>query len=88
MVSYAVVDRIEEDRYVVCEVELVELEESNSTDLNDKEFIMMDILKVDALKCMESIEENDVIVVEHDAENIIRVLYKDDEEKQRRLDEQ
>lgn len=87
MVSYAVVDRIEEDRYVVCEVELVELEESNSTDLNDKEFIMMDILKVDALKCMESIEENDVIVVEHDAENIIRVLYKDDEEKQRRLDE-
>lgn len=87
MVSFAVVDRIEEDRYVVCEVEIVELEESNSTALNDKEFIMMDILKVDALKCMELIEENDVIVVEHDAENIIRVLYKDDEEKQRRLDE-
>lgn len=87
MVSYAVVDRIEEDVYVVCEVELVELKESYSIDLFDKEFKMMDILKVDVLECMESIEENDVIVVEHDGENIIRVLYKDDEEKQRRLDE-
>lgn len=82
MISYAVVDRIEEDTYVVCEVELIELEKSHSIDDLEKEIKIMDVLKAQVFKC---VEENDVLVVEHDGENIIHVFYKDEEEKQRRL---
>lgn len=85
MISYAAVDRIEEDAFVVCEVELHELEDSHLIDDLDKNIKMMDVLKEEVLKSTDSIEANDVIVVEHDGENIIRVLYKDDEEKRRRL---
>ena len=85
MISYAAVDRIEEDTYVVCEVELIELEKSHLINNIDKKIKMMDVLMVDILDNIESVKENDVLVVEHNGENIIQVLYKDDEEKQRRL---
>ena len=82
MISYAVVDRIEEDTYIVCEVELVELEKSHLINDLDKEIKIMDVLKAQAFKC---VEENDVLVVEHDGKNINYVFYKDDDEKLRRL---
>lgn len=85
MISYAAVDRIEEDTYVVCEVELNELQKSHLINNIDKKIKMMDVLMVDILDNIESVKENDVLVVEHNGENIIQVLYKDDEEKQRRL---
>lgn len=85
MMSYAVVDRIEEENFVVCEVELIELEKSDLIQEFDKEIKMMDVLMDDVLKSIGSVEANDVLVIEHDGENVIRILYKDDEEKHKRL---
>lgn len=85
MKSYAAIDRIEEN-IAVCEVELLETEQSKTTDFFDKETKMMDVLLEKIHEVTENVEEGDILVVEHDGENVIYIYYKDDSEKQRRIE--
>lgn len=89
MKSYASIDRIE-GKYAVCEVEMIKIEESKPTDFN-KETRMMDVLlkenwfrKIFNLKT--KLKEGDIIVVEHDGENITKICNTDNAEKQRRIE--
>lgn len=85
MTSYASIDRIEEN-YAVCEVEMMELEESRKTDFGTRDTIMVDI---PVHKILEVIgrepEEGDIIVVEHEGETINLICYEDVNEKTRRI---
>lgn len=85
MKSYAAIDRIEEN-IAVCEVELLETEQSKTTDFFDKETKMMDVLLEKIHEVTENVEEGDILVVEHDGENVIYIYYKDYSEKQRRIE--
>ena len=85
MKSYAAIDRMEEN-IAVCEVELLETEQSKTTDFFDKETKMMDVLLEKIHEVTENVEEGDILVVEHDGENVIYIYYKDDSEKQRRIE--
>lgn len=85
MKSYATIDRIEEN-IAVCEVELLETEQSKTTDFFDKETKMMDVLLEKIHEVTENVEEGDILVVEHDGENVIYIYYKDYSEKQRRIE--
>jgi len=85
MTSFASIDRIE-GNYAVCEVELLPFEESKPEDFATKECRMMDISLQDFPYDIGEVNEVDVFVVEHDGENIIKVYYKDAEEKARRLE--
>lgn len=85
MKSYAAIDRIEAN-IAVCEVELLETEQSKTTDFFDKKTKMMDVLLEKIHEATESVEEGDILVVEHDGENVIYIYYKDDSEKQRRIE--
>lgn len=80
MISYASIDRIE-GKWVVCEVELLPLEESKPEDFAIKDTAMMDV-------CLElffdKVEEGDIFVVEHDGENVYFICNKDEKEKSRR----
>ena len=84
MKSYASVDRLEGD-FLVCEVELIEVEESNPTDF-DKPTEMIDILLEYANAKLGMVLEGDIIVVEHEAGIVTEILSKDEAEKQRRIE--
>lgn len=84
MKSYASVDRIEEN-FVVCEVEKIEMESSRTADYSQKETTMMSVLLETVEKNLGDIQEGDIIVIEHDGNNITEVYHKDEEEKQRRI---
>lgn len=85
MKSYASIDRIE-GKFVVCEVELLEIEKSNSNDF-DVATKMMDISFEMFEKTFGDFlpDEGDVFVVEHNGENVIFIYGRDDAEKQRRM---
>lgn len=85
MRSYACIDRIE-GKYAVCEVELVPIEESLQLDCSEKETIMLDVALEDIFCELEDVREADILVVEHDGENVISICGKDNDEKQRRID--
>lgn len=85
MMSYASIDRIE-DRYVVCEVELIELEESKKIDFCDKETQMMEISLYEANSCVGEVVSGDILVVAHDGEKVTQIYYKDYDEKKRRIE--
>ena len=84
MKSYASVDRLEGD-FLVCEVELIEVEESNPTDF-DKPTEMIDIPVEQANAKLGDVQEGDIIVVEHEDGNVTEILCKDEAEKQRRIE--
>lgn len=46
----------------------------------------MDVLFEKIHEAIENVEEGDILVVEHDGENVIYTYYKDDSEKQRRIE--
>lgn len=81
MISYASVDRME-GKFVVCEVELIDIENSKTTSFAEKETIMLDV-SMDIV--ISKIQEGDVIIVEHDGKNVVRMCGKDEEEKLRRI---
>ena len=83
MKSYASVGEIE-DRLAVCEVELIPIENSRPEDFAKKMADMMDIDLGLINQATDEINEGDILVVEHDGQNVSRVYYKDDEEKARR----
>ena len=85
MKSYASVDRIE-GKYLVCEVELLTVEESKPENFATKDCEMMDISLQDIHANIGEVYEGDILVVEHDSESVTCVYCKDEEEKARRLE--
>ena len=85
MKSYASIDRIE-GKWVVCEVELLSIEESKPEDFAIKDTAMMDILLKEVLNKLSCVDEGDILVIEHDCEIITDVYHKDNEEKVRRIE--
>lgn len=84
MKSYASVGEIE-DRLAVCEVELIPVENSRPEDFAKKMTDMMDIELGLINQVIDEFDEGDILVVEHDGQNVSHVYYKDDEEKARRI---
>ena len=85
MISYAYIDRIEGE-IAVCEVELLPFEESKPEDFKSKDTVMMDIPLDKFPKFMGSVDEGDIWVINHNSEHVNWVYYKDEEEKERRLE--
>ena len=85
MISYASVDRIEQD-YAVCEVEFVDVNDSDRIEFTEKETEMIDIPLDVATGEVGTIDEGDILVVEHDGTSILWIYCKDDEEKRRRME--
>lgn len=85
MKSYASIDRLERT-FAVCEVELVSIDKSVTTDFASKKTKMMEIPIAELWATVRWVEEGDVIVVKHDGVNVTKVCYKSEAEKQRRID--
>lgn len=85
MKSYASIDRIEGD-FAVCEVEMIPIEESKTVDFANKETEMMDVQAINIQNAIGDFSEGDVLIVEHDENEITEVWSKDEEEKQRRVE--
>lgn len=84
MKSYASIDRIE-GKFAVCEVEMIEIENSKTEDYCEKETKMMNILLEKITAKVGSVKEGDILVVEHNEEVVNEIYCKDEEEKQRRI---
>ena len=84
MKSYASIDRIEE-KFAVCEVEMIEIENSKPEDYSEKETKMMNVILEKITDKVGNVKESDILVVEHNGEEITEVYYKDEQEKQRRM---
>lgn len=85
MKSFASVDRVEFG-FVVCEVELIPMEESKPEKFDCKETKMMDV-SIDLIKnsIHDGIEEGDVIITLHDDNEVLEVYGKDEEERAARI---
>jgi len=84
MKSYATIDRIE-GKFAVCEVELFSVEESNTDDFVDYETVWIDIPLQDIPASIGEVNEKEILVVEHDGQNVTEVYYKDEQERAKRL---
>ena len=84
MKSYASIDRIEE-KFAVCEVEMIEIQNSNTKDYFEKETKMMNVILEKITDNIGNVKEGDILVVEHNGEEVTEVYCKDEEEKQRRI---
>lgn len=82
MISYLTVDRVE-GNCAVCELELIDVEEIQNTEYKDRETQMIDIM---VYYLGNDIKKGDVLLVEHYGEVIVKVLGKDEREKQRRIE--
>lgn len=85
MKSYASIDRIEGE-FAVCEVELLPVEESKPEDFATKDCEMMDVSLQEISDNLGEVQNGDILVVEHDGENVMSVYCKDEAEKARRLE--
>ena len=89
MKSYASVERIEKN-FAVCEVEMIGIEKSKPDDF-DKTTQIINILIKESVNTKiwfvcGRLKEGDIIVVEHDGENVTKICYKDEAEKKRRIE--
>lgn len=84
MKSYASVDRLER-KFAVCEVELLPIEESKPEDFAIKFTVMLDIPFKVLYKELKQVNEGDILIVEHDGEEVDFIYCKDDNEKKRRI---
>ena len=85
MKSYAAIEEISK-KFAACELELIPVEESQTTAFAEKETEMVDIPMEMITSVIPDIAEGDIIVVIHDCGNVESVCYKDDSEKQRRIE--
>lgn len=85
MRSYASVDRIE-GKFAVCEVELISLKARNAEEYVPYDTEFMDVHLKDIPTTLGNVRDGDILVVEHDGENITSIYYKDEMEKARRLE--
>lgn len=86
MRSYVAIDRIE-GKYAVCEVELVDVDTSKIVEAKDKPTKRVYFLVESITNCIGTCKENDILIVEQECGTILVIYKKDDEEKQRRLQE-
>ena len=87
MISYASIDRIE-GKYAVCEVEMIGFEESKQTDFGTRKTIMVDIPVYQIIEVVgREPEEGDIIVVDHEGEEIKHICYEDTYEKAKRIEQ-
>lgn len=84
MKSFAAIEEIN-NKFVVCELELLAIEESKASDFSSKETCMAHIPIIMMAKIISQLLEGDIIVVEHENGEVSAVYYKDDLEKQRRI---
>lgn len=84
MKSYASIDRIE-GKFAVCEIEMIEIENSKPEDYLEKETKMMNVLLGKITAKVDNVKEGDILVVEHDGKEVTEVYCKDEQEKQRRI---
>lgn len=91
MYSFVSICGSPENGHIRCELELVSAMESEHIEPEDKETAMLNLSErlftdyFDALGKDLGIEEGDIFVAEHDGEYIIRIIYKDNFEKARRI---
>ena len=85
MTSYASIDRIE-GKFAVLEVEMLTFEESRPEDFATKDTVMIDVELQKIPSDVDEINEGDILVVEHDGENVTLIYYKDEEERVRRIE--
>ena len=84
MRSYASIDRIEGE-FAVCEVEMIEVDSSKAEDYSEKETQMIDVSLEKIHSSVGDANEGDILIVEHNGEEVTEVYCKDEEEKQRRI---
>lgn len=84
MRSYAVVDRVE-CKFVVCEVELLEVEKSFAETYYDHDTVMIDVPISLFEEIGESVNSSDIFEVEHDGEEVKKVYLKNSEERKNRI---
>lgn len=83
MLSYASIDRIE-GNIAVCEVELVDIYETQNYDSVEKETEMIDIPLETINSLIGTVEEGDILIVEYDMDRVVWIYAKDNIEKIRR----
>lgn len=86
MRSFAPVDRVVDEAIIVCKVELYTLEENITIPFGRKKTKTMYIKVNEVPEDVGTVCQGDVLVVEQDGEQITQVMYKDETEKQRRID--
>ena len=84
MKSYASIDRLESN-FAVCEVELLPMEESRPEDFASKFTVMLDVSLKELYNSVKDVNEGDILIVEHDGDEIEFIYCKDDIEKQSRI---
>ena len=85
MKSYASIDRIE-GKFAVCEVELISAEERSAEEYVPFDTEFMDVSLQEIFKYVGEVKEGDILVVEHDGQDVTFIYDKDNEEKARRLE--
>ena len=83
MKVYASVDRIEGE-WLVCEVELVDVETSKTMSFMEKETEMCDV-PLEFTNTVGVVAEGDILVVEYEDGEVIEICEKNNEEKNRRI---
>lgn len=86
MKSYASVDSIE-GKIIICEVEQMTHEESRNIPFGERKTEMIDIPLEIVSKNETKLEEGDIILLEHEDGKVLSIYGKDEEEKQRRIEE-
>lgn len=86
MKSYAAVDSIE-GQHVRCELELLDLQESEHTSFWEKDCIMVDIPLEVVEQAVADVSEKDVLILEHDEGNVTHICGRDEAEMMRRIEE-
>lgn len=85
MKSFVSVEELEGE-FAVCELELLPIEESKTTYYSQKETKMVDIPMEMVTQVIPDVSEGDIIVVMHDGEAVESVCYRDNSEKERRIE--
>lgn len=85
MKSYASIEEFDRN-YVRLEVEMMDVEDSNTNEFGEREIRMLDVDYEKFPWDEDDFGEGDIVVVEHDGEIISKIYGKDEEERQRRID--
>lgn len=85
MKSYASIEEFDRN-YVRLEVEMMDIEDSNTTEFGERETKMIDVDFEKFPWAEDDFDEGDIVVVEHDGEIVSEIYGKDEEERQRRMD--
>ena len=85
MKSYASIEEFDRN-YVKLEVEMMDVEDSNTSEFGERETRMLDVDYEKFPWDEDDFGEGDIVVVEHDGEIISKIYGKDEEERQRRID--